>query len=196
MTVSRLRRPAALAAALATALAAAPAALAHVDLEPIEAAPGQPVRLTFYAPNEGKAEADELQLDFPEGAVPAVAQAVTGWTATVRERTVTWSGGSIPVGTYGLFSAVVEAPDASGPIEVRTTLRYVDGTRQVFSPVLFVREPRAAQATDGSSRTLATYALGLAAAALALAGGAGLLGLWAWLRAGDPPGPPAAPPAA
>ena len=175
------------AAALLAALAAAPAALAHVGIEPHVVEPAAPVRLTFTAPNEKDVPAVGLEVAFPRGAQPAVAQTVPGWRAEVRGRTVAWSGGSIPVGTYGLFSALVEPPDEPGRIEVATTLRYADGTAQSFTQVLVVQERQAVKATDSSSRTLATFALGLAAAALALAAGAGFLGLWLWLKAGDPP---------
>ena len=176
------------AAAAAAALVLAPAALAHVDIEPFQIPPGQPVRLTFYAPNEGKAPATELEVTVPGDAQLAVAQAVPGWTATVRGRTVTWRGGAIPVGQYGLFTAIVEAPDGEEQLEFTTTLRYENGFRQEFRPIVFVREAKAPAARDESGRTLGKYALGLAVAALVLAIGGGFLALWLWLRGGDPPG--------
>ena len=166
-------------------LATAPAALAHVDIEPFSIEPGQPTRLTFYAPNEGKAPVIELQVVVPGDAELAVAEAVPGWTATVQGRTVTWRGGTIPVGQYGLFSAIVGAPDGEEKLEFRTTLRYTDGFRQVFSSIVFAREQKAPKARDEASRTLGKYALGLAVAAIALAIAAGFLALTGWLRAGD-----------
>lgn len=183
-----VRRPLALfaiAAAGAIALAAAPAALAHVDIEPSSIEPGQPARLTFYAPNEGKAPVTEVEVVVPADAELAVAEAVPGWTATVQGRTVTWRGGRIPIGQYGLFSAIVGAPAGDEKLEFRTTLRYADGFRQVFGPIVFVREQKAPKARDEASRTLGKYALGLAVAAIALAIAAGFLALFTWLRAGD-----------
>ena len=171
--------------AAAVALALAPAALAHVDIEPFSIEPGQPARLTFYAPNEGKSPATELQVVVPGDAELAVAEAVPGWTATVQGQTVTWRGGRIPVGQYGLFSAIVGAPDGEEQLEFRTTLRYADGFRQVFSPIVFAREQKAPKARDEASRTLGKYALGLAVAALLLAIAAGFLALTGWLRTGD-----------
>lgn len=192
MRPGTLRRRALRAAAIATVAAAlaalgAPAALAHVGIEPPVVPPGQPSRITLYAPNEGKTAATSLQAVFPSGMVPAVAEAVPGWAARVDGQTVTWSGGSIPPGTYGLFSAVVEAPDEPGSAVVRTTLGYGGGFRQVFQPVVLVREAQAPEARDQSSRTGVKWAMGLAVAALALAAAVGFLALWLWLRAGDDP---------
>ena len=193
MRTGSLRRRAHRAAATATVAAAlaavgAPAALAHVGIEPSTLPPGQPNRITLYAPNEGKTPATSLEAVFPEGMVPAVAEAVPGWTARVDGQTVTWSGGSIPVGTYGLFSAMVEAPDETGSALVRTTLGYADGYRQVFQPVVLVREAEPPKAADQASRTGVKWAMGLAVAGLALAAAVGFLALWLWLRAGDAPG--------
>ena len=184
-----VRHPLAAATAVASAaaigLVLAPAALAHVDIEPFSIEPGQPARLTFYAPNEGKAPVTELEVQVPGDAELAVAEAVPGWTATVRGRTVTWRGGRIPVGQYGLFSAIVGAPDGEEKLEFRTTLRYADGFRQEFSPIVFARAQKAPKARDEASRTLGKYALGLAVAALLLAIAAGFLALTGWLRGSD-----------
>ncbi len=174
-----------LAAAGVVALATAPAALAHVDIEPFSIEPGQSARLTFYTPNEGKSPVTELEVVVPGDAELVVAEAVPGWAATVSGRTVTWRGGRIPVGQYGLFSAIVGAPDGEEKLEFRTTLRYADGFRQVFSPIVFAREQKALQVRDEAGRTLGKYALGLAVAAVALAIAAGFLALTTWLHAGD-----------
>src|SRR5207247_1465167 len=100
------RLPIALVAAGAIALLVAPAALSHVGIEPASIQPDEAARLTFYAPNEGHAAIVELQVIVPSDAKLAVAQAVPGWQATVRGQTVTWRGGRIPVGQYGLFSVI------------------------------------------------------------------------------------------
>lgn len=186
-----------LAVALA-ALAAAPAALAHVDIEPFELVPGQPQRVTFYAPNEGKAPASVLEVTVPESVEIAVVEAVPGWTATVDGRTIVWRGGSILVGQYGLFSALVAAPDEEQALEFRTTLRYDDGFRQVFNPIAFARAAKDPAARDEAGRTMGKYALGLAIAALALAVAAAFVALFTWLRSGDRPAgdPPAGAPGA
>lgn len=171
--------------AVAVALALAPGAFAHVDIEPFSIEPGQPARLTFYAPNEGKSPVTELEVLVPADAELAVAEAVPGWTATVQGRTVTWRGGRIPVGQYGLFSAILGAPDSEEKLEFRTTVRYADGFRQEFSPIVFTRTEKAPKARDEAGRTLGKYSLGLAVAALLLAIAAGFLALYTWLRAGD-----------
>ena len=179
------RRLTLLAVSCSLALAVAPAALAHVDIEPSSIEPGQPARLTFYAPNEGKAPVTEVEVVVPADAELAVVEAVPGWLAAVEGRTVTWRGGRIPVGQYALFSAIVSAPDGEEQLEFRTTLRYADGFRQEFSPIVFAREQKAPKARDEASRTLGKYSLGLAVAAIALAIAAGFLALFTWLRAGD-----------
>lgn len=175
-------------ATVLTALVAAPIALGHVDIEPFELEPGVPQRITFYAPNEGKAPAHTLEVIVPDSVEIAVFEAVPGWQASVEGRTITWSGGTIPVGQYGLFSALVAAPDEEQTLEFRTTLRYDDGFRQVFNPIAFSRAAKDPEARDEAGRTMGKYALGLAIAALALAVAGAFVALFTWLRGGDRPG--------
>jgi uncharacterized protein YcnI len=111
----RLVAPTAL--ALAAIALLAPAAWAHVDLEPGEALAGSTTTLTFsfHHGKDGTATT-ALVVQVPEGTTFVEAPAVEGFSSVVdeAERTVTWSGGSVPDGTEARFPLVVELPSTPG----------------------------------------------------------------------------------
>ena len=111
----RLVAPTAL--ALAAIALLAPAAWAHVDLEPGEALAGSTTTLTFsfHHGKDGTATT-ALVVQVPEGTTIVEAPAVEGFSSVVdeAERTVTWSGGSVPDGTEARFPLVVELPSTPG----------------------------------------------------------------------------------
>lgn len=97
-------------------LLAAPAG-AHVDLEPGEAVAGSTATLTFsfHHGKDGTATTG-LVVQVPEGATIVEVPAVEGFTSSVdnAERTISWSGGSVPDGTEAEFPVVVELPTTPG----------------------------------------------------------------------------------
>jgi hypothetical protein len=111
------RLVAATALGLAAIVVLAPAAWAHVDLEPGEALAGSTTTLTFsfHHGKDGTATA-ALVVQVPEGTTIVEAPAVEGFSSVVdeAERTVTWSGGSVPDGTEARFPLVVELPPTPG----------------------------------------------------------------------------------
>ncbi len=73
--------------AAAAALALAPAAFAHVTIQPDEAPAGGFVRLDVRVPNEQeKADTVRVDLQLPPGFVEASYEPVAGWTVQVKTR--------------------------------------------------------------------------------------------------------------
>jgi len=113
-----LRRLAALTLVFAVALLvmAAPAG-AHVDLDPGEAVAGSTETLTFsFQHGKDGTATTALIVRLPEGATVVDVPEVVGFTSAVDEaqRTVTWSGGSVPDGTEAEFPIVAELPSTPG----------------------------------------------------------------------------------
>ena len=76
-------------------VALAPAAWAHVEVEPEEAIAGATETLTFSVEFEGAATTG-LEVQLPDGASVTEVPAKAGWTASVDDaaHTVAWTGGS------------------------------------------------------------------------------------------------------
>jgi uncharacterized protein YcnI len=109
----RLGAAAALAALILVGLA--PAAWAHVGVEPGEAIAGSTTTLTFSVAFEGAATTG-LVVQLPDGAAVTDVPDKAGWTSAVdaAERTVSWSGGS--VADDERFSVEVELPTTLGEV--------------------------------------------------------------------------------
>ncbi len=105
--------------ALAVLVAIAAPAGAHVEIEPEEVVAGSTTTLTFafHHGKDGTATTG-LAVQLPDGATLVDTPAVEGFEVTVddEERTVTWSGGSVPDGTEGAFPIVVELPATPGEL--------------------------------------------------------------------------------
>ena len=90
---------------------------AHVDLDPGEAVAGSTEALTFsfHHGKDGTATT-ALIVRLPEGTTVVDVPEVVGFTSEVdeAERTVTWSGGSVPDGTEAAFPVVVTLPSTPG----------------------------------------------------------------------------------
>lgn len=120
-------------AALVATLVLAPAAAAHVTLNPREWEAGGFARFAVRVPNErDNASTTRVSLRFPEPILSASFQPVEGWQRTVRmveldepidvegeqvtERidTVTWSGGRIRPGEFQEFGVSFRTPEEPG----------------------------------------------------------------------------------
>jgi uncharacterized protein YcnI len=149
----RFRRALTLGALVAaTLLATAAPALAHVTLAPATAAPGQFTTYTVTVPNERDDQATvEVDLTLPTGFVLEVAQQVPGWqTVTVKAADglptgVRWTGGRIPVGTYGTFGVEGRNPRSGSSMRWQAVQRYEhitvrwDGSATSETPAPIVR---------------------------------------------------------
>lgn len=126
-------RPIPIAAAVASALLLAPAAAAHVTLNPPEWEAGGFARFAIRVPNERDgADTTRVRLKFPEQILSAGFQPVEGWRRAVKmveldppidvegeqvtERidTVTWSGGRIRPGEFQEFGVSFRTPEEPG----------------------------------------------------------------------------------
>jgi periplasmic copper chaperone A len=121
------------AAAMAAALVLAPAAAAHVTLNPPEWEAGGFARFAIRVPNEReRAATTRVTLKFPEQILSASFQPIEGWRRAVKmveldepidvegeqvtERidTVTWSGGRIRPGEFQEFGVSFRTPEEPG----------------------------------------------------------------------------------
>jgi periplasmic copper chaperone A len=122
-----------IAAAMAAALVLAPAAPAHVTLNPREWEAGGFARFALRVPNERDAAATtRVTVKFPEQILSASFQPIDGWRREVKmveldepievegeqvaERidTVTWSGGRIEPGEFEEFGVSFQVPEEPG----------------------------------------------------------------------------------
>ena len=136
-----------IAAAVAAALTLAPAAAAHVTLNPGEWEAGGFARFAIRVPNERDGAATtRVTLKFPEQILSASFQPVEGWRRQVKmvqldepiddegeqitERidTVTWSGGRIRPGEFQEFGVSFQVPEEPGAaLAFPAVQRYSDG---------------------------------------------------------------------
>ncbi len=123
----------ALFAALVATLVIAPAAAAHVTVQPPEWEAGGFARFAVRVPNErDNASTTKITLKFPEQILSASFQPVEGWKRTVKMAqldepidvegeevtekidTVTWSGGTIRPGEFQEFGVSFRTPEEPG----------------------------------------------------------------------------------
>ncbi|MDQ3782520.1 MAG: DUF1775 domain-containing protein [Actinomycetota bacterium] len=162
-----LRRLAAVTALSVGALVVmASPAWGHVDLDPGEAVAGATETLTFSFEHgkDGRATT-ALIVQVPEGATVVDVPAVAGFTSAVDddERTVTWSGGSVPDGTRARFPIVVTLPPTPGEVLFPTIQETEAGELAWISPGGGASEterpaPRLTLLTDPNATTTTTEA--------------------------------------
>jgi uncharacterized protein YcnI len=124
----------ALVGSLVAALVLAPAAAAHVTLNPGEWEAGGFARFAVRVPNERtNANTTEITMQFPESVIEASFQPVAGWERTIemaaldepiveegeepitqRIASVTWSGGAIRPGEFQEFGVSFQVPETPG----------------------------------------------------------------------------------
>jgi hypothetical protein len=167
------------AAALA-ALALVHSASAEPSVTPSRIAPGSSPRLVFTVPNEKNVAIRRVAIGLPPDFSLAQAELKGGWKTDVLGRTVTWEGKSIMPHQLATFILRVHAPGVEERAVFPVLASYANG-RTLTSQVWLRVEP-APPPRDEGARTLATAALIVAAVAVLLALGGGLLALWLWLR--------------
>ena len=123
--------------AVAAALLGAPAASAHVTINPSKVPADSFARFDIRVPNEQEdADTTKVTVKLPEGLVFTSFQPKPGWTRTVttaklaqpvtsddgtvteRIATVTWSGGKIGPGEFDEFGFSAKVPDSVGQVLV------------------------------------------------------------------------------
>jgi uncharacterized protein YcnI len=117
--VTRLTRTLVLAAV--AALAAAPAASAHIQVSPAEAAPGDAVKVTLLVPNEEGKPTTRIELKIPSGVLPFSYEDTPGWTRKVVAASngeidrIVWTG-SLPAEAFVEFSFLAAMPEKPGDV--------------------------------------------------------------------------------
>jgi uncharacterized protein YcnI len=133
--------------AAVVAFGPAAAAFAHVTVTPETAAPGEFLTYTVTVPNElADQETTEVDLSLPAGFVLDGAQQVPGWRTVIDKAAdgvptaVRWTGGRLPVGTYGSFGLQGRNPPSGSAMRwvavqqyERTTVRW-DGPASSETP--------------------------------------------------------------
>jgi len=165
---------------LVAALALAPAAGAHLSIDPSKAQKGELVDLTFSVPNEDDAYGvDHVTLGIPQEFALDDAEAKPGWTQSRTGQAITWSGGRIGKGQYATFAIRGTAPRRAE----RVLFNVLVGDRTGKSITYRVGLDVVAHASeDKGARTLAKAGLAVAIVAALLSLAAGFLGLYHWLR--------------
>jgi uncharacterized protein YcnI len=115
-------------AACIAALAAAPAASAHVTMNP-EKAPGDSfTRFALRVPTEEEVPTVKVSVQMPAGLDEVTFQPKAGWKRTQSGRVVTWSGGQIGVGEFDEFGLSIHLPNTPGKTLVfPATQTYANG---------------------------------------------------------------------
>ena len=132
--------------AIALGLVAAPAAAAHVTVNPRDAPADSFARFAVRVPNEQEsADTIAVSVKLPEGLSDVAFQAKPGWKRTVtmaklakpitvegetvsdRIATVTWSGGSIAPGEFDEFGISAHVPNTPGRVLVFPALQTYTG---------------------------------------------------------------------
>ena len=176
-----------IAAAVAAALTLAPAAAAHVTLNPREFEAGGFARFAIRVPNERDAAATtRITVAFPEQILSASFQPIEGWRRQVKmvqlaepleiegeqvtERidTVTWSGGRIEPGEFQEFGVSFQVPEEPGAaLAFPAVQRYSNGEvvrwigpedADAPAPVVTVLEPAAEEGAAAAATPEATPA--------------------------------------
>ena len=162
------------------ALAFAGAASAHLSIVPPTVVKGQLVDLVFSVPNEGDAYGvDHVTLGVPQEFALDDAEAKSGWSQSRTGQAVTWSGGTIPKGTYARFGIRGTAPARAETVLFNVLVGDRTGKSITYRVALDVTAhgPR-----DAGARSLAKAAIIVAITAAAIALAAGFMGLYISLR--------------
>jgi uncharacterized protein YcnI len=170
------------------ALVAAPAATAHVTLNPGEWEAGSFARFAVRVPNERpNADTTEITVRFPENVISASFQPVPGWTRTVemaqldepieeegeepiteRIASVTWAGGTIRPGEFQEFGVSFQVPEEAMGEDLMfpslqtysngEVVRWIDPDPEAESPAPRVMVLPPAEEQGGGAATTTTEA--------------------------------------
>lgn len=111
----RLRRTTAAMVAIAVVVLSAMPALAHVEVSDSSVAPdgAASVTFSFHHGCDGQ-PTTSLRIQIPDGVTDVAPQPVDGWQTSVTTTEVAWTGGSIPDGAQGDFTATMRVSGAAG----------------------------------------------------------------------------------
>jgi uncharacterized protein YcnI len=121
----------------AASLAAATPALAHVQVNPTLAAPGDPVMWEVLVPGETDARTVKVELQVPDGVLPFSYEETPGWERKLTLAddqsvdVITWTG-RVPADGFVRFSFLAATPEQEGTIEWKAIQTYDDGTEAAW----------------------------------------------------------------
>jgi uncharacterized protein YcnI len=171
---------------LAAALIVAPAAAAHVTINPNAVQADSFARFDLRVPNEREnASTTKVAVKLPKGLVEVSFQPKPGWKRSVAMGTVTWQGGTIAPGEFDEFGLSAKVPNEPGAKltfpavqtysngEVVHWIGAPDADEPAPQVTLEAAAPTTTSEASGSDNGRANLALGLGIAGLV----AGLLAL-------------------
>jgi uncharacterized protein YcnI len=111
-------------------------AFAHVIITPGQAGVGEEILFNVSVPNEQQTPMTSLRVTVPSGVKEVVPTVKADWIITTTSSSVknpevtsiTWDGGSIPVGQREDFSFSAQAPAATTDLDWKAYQTYADGT--------------------------------------------------------------------
>jgi uncharacterized protein YcnI len=169
-----------LAISVCSALVLAAPAGAHLSINPDTVRTGALDDLTFSVPNAGyPSGVDHITIGLPAGFALDDGEAVAGWTQSRTNRTVTWSGGNIPLHQFARFTIRATAPAQAGTatFDVLVGDRAGESITYPVGIAVVAHAPR-----DNGARTLGKAALIVALIGAGLALTALFVALYVWLR--------------
>ena len=110
-----------------SALVLATPAAAHVTVTPPFVPTGDSATFSLTGPNERNEPMTGFAVSIPRGFRLVAAHSPNGWSATVREKRATWTGGSLAAGTEATFHVELEASSPPGPAELEVEQQYPGG---------------------------------------------------------------------
>jgi uncharacterized protein YcnI len=127
-----MRRVALLVSVMALCVLAAPPAMAHVQVIPTEAAPGDAVMFQVLVPGETEASTVEVSVQIPRGVLPFSFEDTPGWRRQMEMaddgsiESVRWTGKLAPDG-FVRFAFLAATPEQEGEIAWRAVQTYDNG---------------------------------------------------------------------
>jgi uncharacterized protein YcnI len=116
---------------------AAPAALAHIQVTPTTAAPGDAVLFEVLVPGEKEARTTEVALQIPRGVLPFSWDDPPGWDRKLEMAddgsiaVARWRGRLAPDG-FARFTFLASTPEQEGEISWKAVQRYDDGSESAW----------------------------------------------------------------
>jgi uncharacterized protein YcnI len=178
---------------MSAALILAPAAAAHVTINPAAVPAGSFARFDLHVPNEREnASTTKVAVKLPEGLDEVSFEPKPGWRRSVKGDAITWEGGTIGPGEFDEFSLSAKVPDEPGSkLTFPAVQTYSNGEVVHWigtpdadepAPQVTLEAVAPAEAGRGSDNGRANLALAFAIAGLAVGVLALGLTLWAWRR--------------
>jgi uncharacterized protein YcnI len=170
---------------LAAALIVAPAAAAHVTINPSAVQADSFARFDLRVPNEREnASTTKVAVKLPKGLVEVSFQPKPGWKRSVAMGTVTWRGGTIAPGEFDEFGLSAKVPnDPGAKLTFPAVQTYSNGEVVHWIGAPDADEPAPQVTLEAAAPTTISEASGSDNGRVNLALGLGIAGLVAGLLA-------------